>query len=212
MPLPQSLALEAGHQGRIDDFRMPVTVPTIFPGQDTIELLIGATTYSVTIPRGQYETGLALAQAIKVLLQANTVGSWLVTYDARNVTMEFRNDNYDYVFTGGTWMSKLLNRPYTSTSRVYLFSYVPAQGLDVCYLCCQQFQHMDSVGPKGANDIICSIPITAPFGGVQVYSMSNEVWFDIPALLTQNSSFQLRDRDYNILNIVPNISFTLTID
>jgi hypothetical protein len=27
--LPQTLALESGHQGRIDDLRLPVTAPTI---------------------------------------------------------------------------------------------------------------------------------------------------------------------------------------
>ena len=71
---------------------------------------------------------------------------------------------------------------------------------------------MDSVGPKGASDCLCSIPLTVNYGAVQTYSMSNEVWFDIPALLTQQLSFQLRDRDYNIVNSVANISFTLTID
>ena len=42
--------------------------------------------------------------------------------------------------------------------------------------------------------------------------MSNEVWFDCPSMTTQQLSFQLRDRSYNILHQVPNISFVLTID
>ena len=117
-----------------------------------------------------------------------------------------------FSFTGGTYMSKLLSRPYVQTSNTYTFSYVPLAAADVLYLCCTNFTHMDSVGPKGASDCLCSIPITAAYGSVQDYSMSSVVWFDIPALTTQQLSFQLRDRDYNILSIVPNISFTLTID
>ena len=42
--------------------------------------------------------------------------------------------------------------------------------------------------------------------------MSNEVWFNLPAITTQQLTFQLRDRSYNILHQVPNISFTLAID
>jgi len=39
-----------------------------------------------------------------------------------------------------------------------------------------------------------------------------DVWFDVPAQTTQSLSFQLRDRNYNLLTLVPNISFQLTID
>jgi hypothetical protein len=68
------------------------------------------------------------------------------------------------------------------------------------------------VGPKHSSDVLCAIPITVGYGAVQHYSMSNSVYFDIPALTLQQLSFQLRDRDFNIVNSVANISFTLTID
>jgi hypothetical protein len=90
--------------------------------------------------------------------------------------------------------------------------YVPLQGLDIAYLCCQNFSHLDNVGPKHSSDVFCAIPITVPYGAVQHYSMSTSVFFDIPAITTQQLSFQLRDRDFNIVNSVANISFTLTID
>jgi len=62
-----------------------------------------------------------------------------------------------------------------------------------------------------------------PWGGVGVltwprclmpplYSMPWDSWFTVPAMTTQQLSFQLRDRDYNLLSIVPNISFVLLID
>ena len=56
-----------------------------------------------------------------------------------------------------------------------------------------------------------SVPVTVPFGAVITASMTNYQYFDMPAMTTQTLSFQLRDRNYNILNIVPNISFTLSL-
>ena len=208
--MPQTLALTGGHQGRIDDLRIPVTVPTVGPGNNEISTRMGSTDYISTIPTGQYESGPALAQAAQQAL-SNVPGAWTVVYDPRNVTLSFSCTN-PFTFTGGSWMSKLLARPFTSNGSGYLFSYVSLQGLDVAYLCCPQFSHLDSVGPKGASDCLCSIPITVPFGSVQHYSMGSSIFFDLPALTTQQLSFELRDRDYNVLSLVPNISFTLTID
>jgi hypothetical protein len=107
----------------------------------------------------------------------------------------------------------MLNCPYERPdANTYKFLYVPLQGLDICYLCCANFSHADNVGPKHASDVICSIPITVGYGAVQHYSMSSSVFFDVPAITTQQLSFQLRDRDWNIVNSFANISFTLTID
>ena len=110
-------------------------------------------------------------------------------------------------------MNRLLARDhYYDNYGTYVFQYVSIQGLDMVYLCCSNFSNLDSVGPKGASDTLCAIPITVGFGSVQDYSMSTSVFFDIPQITTQQLSFQLRDRDYNILNIVAGISFTLAID
>ena len=43
-------------------------------------------------------------------------------------------------------------------------------------------------------------------------NMPYDVWFDVPAMTTQTLSFQLRDRSYNVLTSIANISFVLTID
>ncbi len=208
--LPQTLALTGGHQGRIDDLRIPLTIPTIHPGNDTILTRMGATVYTSVIAKGQYFTGESLANAVRTAL-GNVPGAWTAHYSAANVEMNVSCSN-PFEFIGGNWMSKLLARPYEYNGSGYLFSYVPLQGLDVCYLCCPQFSHLDNVGPKGSSDCLCSVPITAGFGSVQHYSMGSSIFFDLPALTTQQLSFELRDRDYNILTLLPNISFTLTID
>ncbi len=211
--LPQTLSLEGGHQGRVDDFRLPMCVPTIYEDHRSIVVVMGAQTYEVFLNTGQYSTGEALANEIRVRLAAAVPGSWSTQYNAAEMALGVQCSN-PFTFVGGTFMKRLLERPFTVSGdgKGYNFPYVPLQGLDLVYLCCSNFGHMDNVGPKGASDCLCAIPITVPYGAVQTYSMSSSVFFDIPAITTQQLSFQVRDRDYNILKIVPNISFTLAID
>jgi hypothetical protein len=208
--LPQTLALESGHQGRIDDLRIPNSVPTISALNNTIQVLMGAQYYDVSLSVGQTNSGPELANIVRQAL-VSIPGNWSVDYYVNQMVLSITCSN-PYTFTGGSFIKQLLARPYTQTEHTYNFLYVPLQGVDVCYLCCSNFTHLDSVGPKGASDCLCSIPINVPFGSVTIYSMSSSVFFDIPAITTQQLSFELRDRDYNLLNSNANISFTLTID
>ena len=209
--LPQTLSLESGHQGRIDDFRLPNAIPTISAANNKIDVLMGSNYYYLTLQNGQVNTGPDLANIIRQQL-VSVPGSWTVSYDVSQMFLNISCSN-PFSFSGGTFAQQLLNRPYTRPDgNSYQFLYVPLQGLDICYLTCAEMSHADIVGPKHASDVLCAIPITAPYGAVQTYSMSSEVWFNIPALTTQTLSFQLRDRDFNIVNSVANISFTLTID
>ena len=210
--LPQTLALESGHQGRIDDLRIPNSVPTISSINNTIQALMGSRYYDMALPIGQVSSGPELANlARQALVAGGPPGSWSVDYNSGQMVLSITCAS-PYTFTGGTFIKQLLARPYQQTPHTYNFLYVPLQGVDVCYLCCSNFTHLDSVGPKGAADCLRSISTTAAFGATQVYSMSTSVFFDIPAITTQQLSFQLRDRDYNLLNSNANISFTLTID
>jgi hypothetical protein len=173
---------------------------------------MGGTVHTVYLNKGQYANGQALAVEIQERLRNGPPGNWVASYDVQKLELYVSCSN-NFQFTGGTWMSRLLSRDYYyNGAGVYTFPFVTIQGLDMCYLCCSQFSNLDSVGPKGASDTLCAIPITVGFGSVQHYSMSTSVFFDIPALTTQQLSFQLRDRNYNILNTVAGISFTLTID
>ena len=47
--LPETLTLEPGHRARVDQLRIPLVVPTIDATNNTIQVLLGATTYTVTI-------------------------------------------------------------------------------------------------------------------------------------------------------------------
>ena len=210
--LPQTLTLEGGrHRGRIDNLRIPVVVPTIQAGvNDTLQVRIGAQTYTVTIPQANYD-GPGLAAILSSLLLSAAPGSWTVTYDTANIAMSISCTN-PFTIVGGTYAAQLLSRPYTQTSNSYACTYVSVQGIDVMYLCSQQFATMDTIGPQGAHDTLMNAVVTTPFGSVLQADMPAYTWFDIPALTTQQLSFQLRNRSYGLLSIVPNISFVLTID
>jgi hypothetical protein len=210
--LPTTLVLEGGaHKMRIDNFRLPITVPTIQTGvNDTLIVLEGATSYTITIPQANYD-GPGLAAELQALLFAATPGSWTVAYDTSNIAMRISCTN-NFTFTGGTYFAQLASHPYTSTANSYSFTYVTVLGLDMAYLSSSRFANVDTFGPNGSHDTIMSIPITTPFGGVQDSSMPYDVWIDVPAMTAQQLDFQLRDRSYNVLTIIPNISFTVSID
>ena len=210
--LPQTLNLEGGrHRGRVDNLRIPVVVPTIQEGvNDTLQVLIGATTYTVTLPQANYD-GPGLAAALASRLLSTAPGSWTVTYDTANIAMSISCTN-PFTIVGGTYTAQLLSRPYTQTSTSYACTYVSVQGIDVMYLCAQQFATMGTFGPQGSHDTLMNAVVTTPFGSVVNVDMPAYTWFDIPALTTQQLSFQLRNRSYQLLSIVPNISFVLTID
>lgn len=213
MTLPQTLVLESGHQGRIDDLRLPVVVQTISGTNDSLTVLRGGSLSFVSIPHGNASTGNDLASRIQQALRTQLAGSWTVYYDASNMLLAIESDSDFQLTNQGTYSNQLLSKVFSRGSgRHYAFHYVTVQGLDMAYLCCSNFSHMDTVGPKGACDVLCAIPITVGYGSVEKYSMSSSVFFDVPALTLQQLSFQLRDRDFNIINSFANISFTLTID
>ena len=209
--LPTTLVLGEGSQARIDDIRIPMVIPTIQEGKnDTIIVSIAGQTYTVTIPPKQFD-GPGLATAIQGVLNGGAPGIWTVTYDVSDISLTIACSS-NFTIAGGTYIEQLITRPYVATANSVRFSYAPTLGADILYLCSPNFASLDTVGPAGQHDCLCSIIINVPYGAVQVSSMSSAVWFDCSALTTQTLSFQLRDRNYNILHIVPNISFVLTID
>jgi hypothetical protein len=102
--------------------------------------------------------------------------------------------------------------PYTNTAISYNFTYVNVLGIDIMYLSSSKFMNLDTIGPKGAHDTLTCAVVTTPFGSVLDASMPTGVYINVPAMTTQQLDFQLRDRNCNVLSIVPNISFVLLID
>ena len=210
--LPETLTLPSGRRARVDNLRIPLVIRTIHSANNTIQLLIGATSYTITIPTANYD-GTGLASAIQGRLTATAPGAWTVVYDSANIAMRITCSN-PITITGGTYAAQHVSRPYAQTSNSHSFSYVSVQGIDIMYLSSQNFATLDTIGPGGAHDTLMCAVVTCPFGAGAVLdiSMPADVYFNIPAMTTQQLSFQLRNRSYQVLSIVPNISFTLTID
>lgn len=210
--LPETLTIEGNtRRGRIDHLRIPLVIPTIRTGvNDTVTVLLGATNYTVTIPQAQYD-GPGLASVLVGLLGSAAPGAWSVVYDASNIELTISCSN-NFTIVGGTYAAQLLSRPFTQTANSYKFTYVSMQGIDMLYLCSNNFSNLDTVGPGGAHDTLMSVVVTCNFGSVIDYSMPADVYFNVPSMTTQQLSFTLRDRSYNVLSVVPNISFLLTID
>ena len=208
--LPETLTLPSGRRARVDNLRIPLTIPTIHDTNNTIQLQIGATSYTITIPTANYD-GAGRASAIQSRLTATAPGAWTVVYDSANISMSITCSN-PFTITGGTYAAQVMSHPYTQTSNSYKFSYVSVLGIDMFYLSSQTFATMDTIGPQGAHDTLMCAIVTSPFGSVLDVSMPADVWISLPAMTTQQLSFQLRDRSYRVLSLVPNISFTLTID
>ena len=210
--LPLTLNLVGGcHRGRIDNLRIPVVIPTIQGGvNDTLQVRIGAQTYTVTIPQANYD-GPGLAAILSSLLLSAAPGSWTVAYDTAKIAMSISCAN-PFTIVGGTYAAQLLSRPYTQTTNSYACTYVSVQGIDVMYLSSPDFATLDTVGPQGSHDVLLAANVTTPFGSVLETNMPWDTWFNIPGLTKQQLSFQLRNRSYGVLSIVPNISFVLTID
>jgi len=134
------------------------------------------------------------------------------SYDVNNIAMTISCSN-NFTVVGGTFGSQLLSRANVQTAKSFKSFFCPVQGIDVVYLCSPNFTNLSTIGPNGSHDTLMSIIVTMPYGSVQDTEMPQTVWFDVPGnTCTQQLSFQLRDRNYNLLNIVPNISFLLTID
>ena len=106
-----------------------------------------------------------------------------------------------------------MTHPYTQSAKSYKFTYVTVLGLDMMYLSSSRFSNLDTIGPQGAHDTLMCAVVTQEFGSVLDVSMPWDSYIDVPnGLNTQQLDFQLRDRSYNILSIVPNISFVILID
>ena len=211
--LPQTLVLENTQQLRVDHFRLPITIGTINSSNDQVLLTYQGVDHTIQIPRSNYD-GPSLAATLQAALAA-AAGSWTVTYNINLISLTVAGDTTDYNLAG-SFFQKAFTRNYEVVSipgsKIYSFKYWPVQGLDLVYLCSPNFQTLDTYGPSGSHDILLAIPITSPFGSVQVSSQPEVVWHDVPSLTTSMLSFQVRDRDYNILSDIPNVSFTISID
>jgi hypothetical protein len=83
--------------------------------------------------------------------------------------------------------------------------------VDMMYLSSNKLASQDTFGPSGATDTIMAAVTEGDFASVLNSSMPYDVWLSTPSMTTSTLDFQLRARDYTVLQNLPNISFVLTI-
>ena len=114
--LPATLVLPEGHTCRIDDLRVPVTIPTVSSLNNTIQVQMGSSSYTVTVPTSQFD-GPGLASAVQTALQGAVPGTWTCSSSIALISMTVSCTN-PFTFTGGSFMNQLLARgvPFTCSS------------------------------------------------------------------------------------------------
>jgi hypothetical protein len=218
---------------RIDDVRLPLVVPLIQQNyNDKLYFTLsatGTTVQSVTLTPGNW-SGTDLASMIQTQLAASfaqaTYG-WVVTYNNHTAALSIQcNDTAFHVETDAelqtlkiatpSFASALFQNSYAYTTpsagkTLLTWSYCSVQRFDMLYLCSTRLGDQDTFGPGGATDtLMCLVPNT-DFASVLFQSMTADVWLNLPALTTNQIDFTLRDRFYNVVTGLPNISFVVTV-
>ena len=218
--LGETLSIDRGAtRMRIDNLRIPLVTPLVQQGvNDTIAVASNGYNYVATIAPGGYD-GVVLASVIQAGLQAaanaaGQGGTWVVTYLSQLAGMSF---TYGAAFTFGQtggFLAPYFLHPYAYSNggKTLTLSYVNVQPIDVFYLCSQRFANADTFGPQGDHSMLMSAVVDEPFASILNASMPVGVWLNVPAITTQQLDFQIRDRYYNLVPNLPNISFVLTLD
>ena len=222
--LREQLVVSAGNSFRIDNLRIPLVIPLIQGGyNDKLYFTLGGVVKTATLAQGNY-SGSELATLVQAAM-AGQGATFTVTYDYHTASMSIVCSDATFrVLTDAeataagkalpTFATALQQNPYTYTAvggATLRFSYVSIQAEDMFYLTSQKLSNQDTFGPNGSTDAItCAVP-NGDFASVLLQSMPTSVFLTCPTMTTSLLDFQLRDRDYNVLSSLLNISFVLTI-
>lgn len=230
--LREQLVVGPARQFRIDELRVPLVIPLVNAGlTDTMYFTLGAggtgAVRQITLAEGNY-SGTDYASKIQQALTALAIASTTFTVAYNNATAglsifcsnpEFRVLTDALATAAGkslpTLASALFQNTYSYTPTgggvTLAWSYCSVQAVDMMYLCSVRLGSQDTFGPSGSTDtLMCAIP-NQDFATVLVSSMPWDVWMECPAISTNILDFTLRDRNYNVLPDLPNISFVVSI-
>ena len=166
---------------------------------------------TVCVQRGQVGGGELALRILVALGRGARDAAWRVEYHTDLLSMSILCDR-DFELAGSLY-DQLASRPFDATARSLLFHYVPIQRHDVLYLSCPELASSTNAGfgPSGACDVLHGAAVNLPFGDVLVAATPAGCWLSLPRVNTQTLSFQLRDRQYNVLAFPANISFDLWV-
>ena len=209
--LATTLNLDVGHQVSVAALRVPLVIPTIQRGvNDCLVVTTAGGEASAYVGAGQVNGSNLALKVLEALCRASPSTEWRVEY--ANDLLAMAIEGSEPFTLQGSLFDQLSSRPFEQTPTCYRFLYVPVQAVDVVYLCCPDFANFSGFGPNGSADVVLSAAVDRPFGDVLLASTPPGCWLSLPRINTQTLSFQLRDRNYKILDIVPNISFDLWVN
>lgn len=209
---------------RIDALRIPLVVPLIRAGynDDIVFALTGAPKNTCILTPGNY-SGTDLATMIQSRLAATfPTKTWTAAYSnsTASLTITCNDTNFKILndaecaalsVVTPTFASFLFQNTYTQVSGTTKFSYCPVIAVDTFYLTSQQLSNQDTFGPAGATDTIMMAPVTTDFASVLQVDMPVNTWLPMPTMTTSILKFEIRDRWYNVMSDIPNISFVMTL-
>jgi hypothetical protein len=224
--LRETLTTTAANEYRIDNLRVPLVIPLIQKGvNDVLWFYLGGVVRHVTLTYGNY-SGTDLATEIQYQLSTTfSPVTWNVKYSNSTAALSIASSDATFsvmtdaqVAAAGyslpTFASALFKNAFTVDtflgSRI-TFSYCSMIAVDMLYLTSNKLSNQDTFGPGGSTDTIMAAVTSGDFASVLNESMPYDVWLPTPAMTTSTLDFQLRARDYTVLQNLPNISFVLTI-
>ena len=222
--LREALVSSQANSFRIDSLKIPLVVPLIRTGynDDIVFQLTGAPKNTCILIGGNY-SGTDLATHIQSRLAAQFPSkTWTATYSNSTAGLKITCNDANFKILNDaecaalnvvtpTFASFLFQNAYTQVAGVTSFSYCPVIAIDTFYLTSQKLASQDTFGPNGATDTILLAPVTSDFASVLSVDMPINTWLPMPALTTSLLDFQIRDRYYNVISEIPNISFVLTL-
>ena len=224
--LRETLTTTAANEYRIDGLRVPLVIPLIQKGvNDVLWFYLGGVVRHVTLTYGNY-SGTDLASEIQLELStAFSPVTWSVKYNNATAALSIACSDASFsvmtdaqVVAAGyslpTFASALFKNAYTIDTFLgskITFSYCSMVAVDMMYLTSNKLSSQDTFGPGGSTDTIMAAVTEGDFASVLNASMSQNVWLPTPVMTTSTLDFQLRARDYTVLQNLPNISFVLTI-
>jgi len=224
--LRETLTTTALNTYRIDALRVPLVIPLIQKGiNDVLWFYLGGVVRHVTLTYGNY-SGTDLATEIQYQLSTSfSPVTWSVKYNNATAALSIASSDATFsvmtdaqVTAAGyslpTFASALFKNAFTVDTFLgskITFSYCSMVAVDMMYLTSNKLASQDTFGPGGSTDTIMAAVTEGDFASVLNASMPYDVWLNCPALTTSTLDFQLRARDYTVLQNLPNISFLLTI-
>ena len=196
------------------------SISQINPNNNVLRFIEVTTTYTLTIPEGNYSIS-ELIVVLKNLMESASVSTntYTITYSEITNRISFTRatgtDTATLVLSGSTIANLIGLTQNTSiiSTATELLNEVDLTPIKYCYLICRNILSSNFASIIGGNNILFKIPISANRNEM-IYYINNDIAYDVVDLpiLPLKFEFQLIDAYGNYINTNGiNFAFTLRI-